>query len=292
MRDRFRWWGLVMGFVLAAAPFAVGSPEIGPKQAVEGTVRFDLYRGYLIVVRGSAGPIKGLNFLLDTGASPTVLDPGVPRKLHLEEFSSSIAVLGGRVSSKAAMVPSLSFGPIERQNLPVLIEDLSFLEKELAVRIDGVIGLDLLGKSSFLIDYSSRQIHFGPLPVLANSLPLRVAGGLATVNVEVNHSPARLLVDTGASSLMLFAATAPSSVSGLKISAVQRSTNMSGQFERKQVWLRSLKVGEAEFGQEPAFLVQDGSQAGHGFDGLMSPVALGIRRVAIDLGRGEMGFSR
>jgi len=33
-------------------------------------------------------------------------------------------------------------------------------------------------------------------------------------------------------------------------------------------------------------------QADHGFDGLMSPAALGITRVLIDVGRGKLAFSR
>lgn len=56
--------------------------------------------------------------------------------------------------------------------------------------------------------------------------------------------------------------------------------------------LHSLKLGEAEFGREPASVVLDGSHAGDAFYGLMSPVALGITRGAIDLGRGEPAFSR
>jgi predicted aspartyl protease len=297
MRDRYWRLGVLMSFVLAAGLFAMGYKEAKGQQAVgyrggEGTVSFDLYRGYLIVVRGAAGSLKDLTFLLDTGASPTVLDPRVASKLHLQQAPASIELVGGNVRSGTGIVPKLNIGPIQRDNLPVLIEDLSFLQKAFPFRIDGMIGLDVLGQSAFLIDYGSREIHFGPSPALAVSIPLRLAEGLATVDAEVNHAPARLLVDTGASSLILFETSVPRSVAGLKITGVQRSTNMSGEFERKQVWLHSLRVGEAEFGQEPAFVVSDGSHADFAFDGLMNPAALGIRKVEIDLGRGELAFSR
>ena len=171
-----RWLSVLLGFALVGQPFAVGYREAGAREAMEGTVGFDLYHGYLIVARGSAGPMKGLTFLLDTGASPTVLDPRLARKLHLEQFPASISVLGGSVQAEAAIVPSLNFGPMQRDNVPVLIEDLSFLQKALPVRVDGVIGLDVLGQSAFVIDYASREIHFGPSAALPNSLPLRMEG--------------------------------------------------------------------------------------------------------------------
>ena len=92
-------------------------------------VRFDLYRDYLIVAKGSAGPVKGLHFLVDTGASPTVLDRPLAQKLHLEEMPASIAVVEGSVQAGRATLPSLQFGPLRRDNLNVLIEDLSFFKK-------------------------------------------------------------------------------------------------------------------------------------------------------------------
>jgi predicted aspartyl protease len=292
MRDRYRWFAVLLVLALAGQSFALGNQEIAPRRPVEGTVHFDLYRGYLMVARGTAGTVKGLTFLLDTGASSSILDPQLARKLHLQRLPASMSVLGGSVQAEESVAPSLNVGPMQRDNVPVLIEDLSFLQKALPVHIDAIIGLDVLGQTAFVIDYAARQIHLGPLPALPEAIPLHMAGGLAIIDAEVNNLPAHLLLDTGASSLFLFAKSTPGAVSDLKVSAVQQSSESIGEAERKQVKLRSLKLGTAEFVQEPAFLVPDSSHGGHGFDGLISPAGLGVKRVAIDLARGEAAFSR
>jgi hypothetical protein len=292
MRDRYRWLGLVMSLVLSVPALAMGNEPIGPRQVVEGTVRFDLYWGYLIVAHGSSGPLRGLTFVVDTGASPTVLDPRIARKLHLEGQSTETRVLGGSVQAQTAMLPSLSFGPIERTNVPVLIQDLSFLEKALPLRVDGMIGLDVLGQSAFVIDYASREIRFGPSPALPNPIPLRMKDGLAIIDARVNGVAASLLLDTGAPSLILFAGGATGPVEDRRVSTEQRSPGSIGEVDHKQLRLRSLGVGATEFGQASVSVVSSGGRAGYAFDGLLSPAALGITRVAIDLGRGEVAFSR
>jgi predicted aspartyl protease len=279
----FCWFSLLTVLLLAGEPPARGYGN------QRDTVHFDLYRDYLIVVRGSAGPLKGLNFLLDTGASPTVLDRRVAEKLHLDQSPASIAVVGGSVQAAEATAPTLEVGPAHRDNFHVLVEDLSFFQKALPVRIDAVVGLDLLGQSAFEIDYTARQILFGPVPQLANSLPLRLQAGLPIVEAQVNHLSAHLMVDTGASSLILFEPSAPRP---MRVSEVRPTPGTIGEFDRKQVWLPSLKLGEAEFGKEPAFLVRSRSDGAQDFDGLMSPAALGITKLAIDLGRGLLTFSR
>jgi hypothetical protein len=279
----FCWFSLLTVLLMAGEPPARGYGN------QHDTVHFDLYRDYLIVVRGSAGPLKGLNFLLDTGASPTVLDRRVADKLHLDQSPASIAVVGGSVNAAEATAPSLEVGPAHRDNFHVLVEDLSFFQKALPVRIDAVVGLDLLGQSAFEIDYGARQIFFGPVALLSNTLPLRLQTGLPIVEAEVNHLSAHLMVDTGASSLVLFE---PSSPTPVRVSEVRPTPGTIGEFERKQVWLPSLKLGEAEFGKEPAFLVRSRSDGAQDFDGLMSPAALGITKLAIDLGRGLLSFSR
>ncbi len=73
MRGRNNWLlVLLILLTVAGVPAASGYTK-------SPALRFDLYRDYLIVVQGSAGPVKGLNFLLDTGASPTILDRQVAR---------------------------------------------------------------------------------------------------------------------------------------------------------------------------------------------------------------------
>jgi predicted aspartyl protease len=292
MRGRFWCLGILMSLTLSSQSFAIDNPEIGPRVPTEGTIRFDLYRGYLIVARGTAGPLKGLSFLLDTGANPTILDPWIARKLHLPQLPSDVQVIGGRVQATTAVVPSLNVGPIQRNNLPVSIEDLSFFEKIIPVRIDGMIGLDVLGQTPFVIDYAARQIHFGPLPAMPDAIPLQLTDGLAILDAQVNDLPLHLLLDTGSSSLFLFARSMPGRVWDLKVKAAQERSDTIGKSESKQVKLQSLRLGTAQFVQEPAFVVADSSHGVHRFDGLVSPIALGMRKVAIDLGRGEVAFSR
>jgi Aspartyl protease len=279
----FCWFSLLTVLLMAGEPPARGYGN------QRDTVHFDLYRDYLIVVRGSAGPLKGLNFLLDTGASPTVLDRRVAEKLHLDQLPASIAVVGGSVPAAQATAPTLEVGPAHRDHIPVLVEDLSFFQKALPVRIDAVVGLDLLGQSAFEIDYAARQILFGPVALLSNTLPLRLQAGLPIVEAQVNRHSAQLMVDTGASSLVLFEPSAPRP---MRVSEVLPTPGTIGEFDRKQVWLPSLRLGEAEFGKEPAFLVRSRSDGAQDFDGLMSPAALGIKKMAFDLGRGVLSFSR
>jgi predicted aspartyl protease len=259
---------------------------------VEGTVKFDLYHDYLIVATGSAGPLKSLNFLIDTGASPSVLDLRLAQKLHLLQSPASIAVVGGSVQAGTAIAPSLNLGPIRRQNVPVLVEDLSFFQKALPVRVDGVIGLDLLGQSAFIIDYGARRIQFVAHAVFPVSIPLRVVHGLAMVDAVVNDFPAQMLVDTGASSLLLFARDTPGPVKELKVNAGRPANPTIGDFAHTQLSLHNLKLGQIEFRQTTACLVHDSGHQERGFDGLISPPALGMRKIAIDLARGELGFSR
>lgn len=302
---------VLLGLALATQPFARGFEEPGPNPTISGAsptpsslgqtfrkdtasaaVRFDLYQGYLIVVHGSVGPLKDLNFFVDTGATPTILDLRIARKLNLEEASpASIVILGGRAEGGKAILPWLELGPVQRSNLQVVTEDLSFVGKALPVRIDAIVGLDVLGHSPFTIDYARREIRFGTPAPLSTVVPLRMKEGLATVDAEVNHAPVRLLLDTGASSLTLFEMGMPAPGQRLRGDAVTRPANTIGDFERKSVWLHTFTLGDARFGQEPAFMVHNRKEPGLDFDGLMNPVALGITRISVDLQRGEVGFS-
>ena len=281
---RFFYRLLVLWTVLSCGsqPAMCQSPAGGPQNS---TVAFELFHDYLIVLHGTAGPLTGLNFLLDTGATPSVLDPSLAAKLRLASVPTEIAVLQGTTSGATATLPSLQIGPISCRSLPVLIKDLSFVQKVLPVHLDGIVGLDVLGQAAFVIDYASRTIKFGP-DDLADFVPLQISHGLAMLSTIVNQKPAQLLLDTGAPSLILFR---PKGSSNAHAGPV--SSGSIGEHSQTTLRLTSLAVGPATIHHPTAYVVPSESDPDLDFAGVLSPTGLGFRRVSIDLPRGRMAFS-
>lgn len=255
------------------------------------SVRFDLYSGYLIVAHGSAGALKNLNFLVDTGTSVPIFDAQVAQKLHLlPDASTNIVILGGRARGVNATLPSLEFGPIRQSNLPIITTDLSFFRRQLPVRIDAIVGLNVVGQLPFVIDYSAQVIRFGPPPSLTFSVPLKLDEGLATFDAEIDRAPVHLAFDTGVGSLVLFDPVLSATI-GANLET-QRNTSDVGRFANKAMRLQTVRLGEEEFRPKSALLVSNPKQSQIDFDGLMSPPALGISQVSVDVKRGVLAFSR
>ena len=290
MRGRFFWFIVVLtGSVVVGQPVSWGYR--GADRPAKSGIGFQLYRDYLIVVQGSVGPLKGLHFLLDTGTSPTILDSQLALRLHLEVTPAAVAVLRGKVKGGIATAPSLHLGPLRKDNVRVIIENLNYVQDAFPFRIDGIVGLDVLGQGTFVIDYSSREIRFGPAPSMPDSIPLQLKDGLAFVDAVVNHRTIRLLVDTGASSLVIFEEL-PDPASGQKGDVAQPLPKKVSDFDRKRIQQISLRLGEVEFGHGSVSVVPNHRDAGHDFDGLMSPVALGMTRIAIDLTQRKLAFAQ
>lgn len=285
---------VVAGLAVMGQASASGIPRQQSPAAMSGTVasvRFDLYRGYFMVVHGSAGRLKNLNFFIDTGTRPAVLDSRIAKKLKLRSDEAvRIAIVGGRVKGEMAKLPSLRIGPVQRSNLPIVIADLSFFKKVVPIRIDAIVGLDALGQKPFVIDYSARVVRFGADPALPVSVPLRLDRGLAVFDAEIGNTRVHLLLDTGASTLVLFTRTSPRSP-GEGIDAVLGAEEI-GNFESKPVWLHMLRLGAAEFRKEPALMTFNPKPSQIDFDGLISPVALGLSRAAVNVEGGVLAFSR
>jgi predicted aspartyl protease len=287
---RLRLLSLLICISIAGSLSAAAKEHTDQASSIKGAVRFDLYRGYLMVAKGSVGQLKGLHFLLDTGTSTTLLDPRIAHKLNVAETPEDVNIMffKGGVRAMHAHVPSIELGPLRKMQVPVLVEDLSIFDNALPVHIDGVIGLDVMGTTRFEVDYRHRRIYFGQLPRLPISIPLSNEDGLAMVNVEVNHTAAHLIFDTGTPALLLFAARIPRAIMGLKVHRAQSNANTQGAVERKEVHLPRLRLGEAEFTRQLAFVVESRDEGGRDFDGLLSPAALGIDAFAVDLERGAL----
>ena len=100
----------------------------------------------------------------------------------------------------------------------------------------------------------------------------------------IEDQPFRLVVDTGASDLILFDKRASEKLRRWQVTAEASSWNMSGQFSMKIIQISHSQLGNSGLGGLRAYLTADQSQ-GLGFDGLMGVSMLRAAQISFDFER-------
>src|SRR6516225_1359233 len=252
---------------------------------------FRTYRDYLVVVQGSLGGKIKRNLIIDTGTDPSVIDRRLAQELHMPGVAGTLAVHDRVVDAEQAVLPSVRIGTLRAEFLPVLIRDLGFFQKDLGIRIDGIIGLDVLSLSNFTIDYTTRRIVFGAAPVYGSSAPLQSTPPWLTVKMEVDGVSIRVLLDTAASGIILFQSRIRNRLQLISLGE-RMSSNLGGVVHLERVILETTKLGETEFGQKNAFVVEDQEDETGEFDGLVGPSALGLKQIAFDFQRHTLSWEK
>ena len=280
------------------------------------TLPVKLYGGYTVVVQGSIADIPNLNFLIDTGAMPTVVDARIARKLDLFGNRQPLTVFGRQVGTERVVLPGVRIGPVHATGVQGLVADLSFAEKSLGIRIDAIIGLDVLGHEGFSIDYRARQILFGasgPADWVASFDPRLPQ---VVVELQIDARPVRLLVDTGAKYFILFARknseplrrnagavgpmTAltpaemppPVSVQEKQPKTSPTIVTFGGDVRLEPVLLSHVRLGALQLSDQPAYLSPIDAGAPLGFDGVLGVAALHVQRIDFDFEHGRLGWLR
>jgi hypothetical protein len=290
---------LLFSFALTLAASGYSQTRAEQKRELKHETRpdtcelsFRIYRDYLVVVQGSLDGKLGRNLIIDTGTDPSVIDSRVAQELHMTGVAGKLAVHDQVVDAQQAVLPSLQIGTLRAEFLPVLIRDLGFLQKDLGIRIDGIIGLDVLSLRNFNIDYRTRRIVFGAASVYGSVVPSQSAAPWLTVGMEVDGVSVSLLVDTAASGIILFQSRIRNRLPELISLGERMSSNIGGNFQLQRVILARTKFGESDFEQVNAFVVEDQQDESRDFDGLLGPSALGLKQIAFDFQRHTFSWKR
>jgi predicted aspartyl protease len=259
-----------------------GGAKPGADQAVPETValRVRYLWGYLPVVEGSIGGRAKQNILIDTGASPTVLDAGLARSLGLDGGPANMELFDQTIPAAGVWIPELQVGPIRKRSVPAFVLDLSYL-KHFGLSIDAIVGLDVLGEASFRLDYQARRLVIGEVAAGGIAISADDDWPLFLLDAEVEKQRVRLLVDTGAAGLVLFRKHVGARLRQYEKSTRASADNLGGHVEATA--LRGLKVvvrGKRMY-PETALLVPDSSDMKR-YDGLLPIGALGFRALSYD----------
>jgi hypothetical protein len=240
-----------------------------------------LFAGYLVIAEGAIGNLRNLNFLVDTGASPSVVDQKIAHDLKLAEQPERVNLWNKSVQARQVVIPSLSLGPVRVESIPVLAEDLSFLQKALGYKVHAIVGMDVLRKSSFTINYKAKEILFGVPENLAYSVPFETDTPVITVRMGFQDRRLRMVVDSGGLDLTLFRSRV-SEPTGLQAMGTETVADAGGTFQRTKVRIPELHIGKETLGAQTAFLVDDRKDEGDDFDGVLGVGGLQFGKVAFD----------
>jgi predicted aspartyl protease len=265
-----------------ANPSDTAPAEITHPVSVKLPIR--LFWNYLVMVEGSIGNLQKLHFLVDTGAYPSIVDQKIAHDLGLAEQPARVNLANKSVPTGRVILPSLTLGPVRAEALPVLTQDLSYMQKAVGYKVDAIIGLDVLRKSSFTINYRSKELLFGPVEGLPFSAPFDTDAPVVTIRTRLQDHPMRLVVDTGSPDVMLFESRMSDST-GLQTLGTQETVNASGTLRLRKVWIPDVYLGQERIGGQAAFIVNDHKDAGDDFDGVLGMKAPQQSKIAFDFER-------
>jgi predicted aspartyl protease len=151
--------------IIIAIFFALASYYAIRAQAQSVTVDLQ-HRVNLIVVEVTINGVAK-NFILDTGASSTVIDSKTAEELSLPEVGKGEAVVAGtKISVSMVEVDSIGIDSIVLYDFMCGVANISNVKALLGEDIAGVLGFDFLSKFEMTLDYCNKQITFDKCQVV------------------------------------------------------------------------------------------------------------------------------
>lgn len=286
----------LMGLIAAGAM----APEAALAQVAEPTDPLKyLDAAQRLTVKALINGQGPFDFLVDTGASSSVIAAEVAAQLGLAlTGTSKLHSVAGVQLVSSARVQTLAVGKRSRSNMTVSVLPRAML------RVDGVLGLEWLGRASLLLDFQRHRMVVGEGLPLADSQTVAVKSrlsrnGLMLIDAFVPDQRLIAFVDTGSTTSvgnlsLLAAARAGDAVVGELADTELRS--VTGQtLPARQTIVSRLMLGKLTLRNVP-LLIGDV----HTFDywGFRDEPAIVIgvdilkkfQSVAIDFKRNEVRF--
>jgi len=180
-----------------------------PQQS-KGLVSFHLRDKYLIVVEATVNGMGPFSFLLDTGSTHTVIDPGLARQLHAPVVGeASLTTVSDVRMDKMARLKEVRVGDSAASELGAVIDKMDQVKLK-APGVRGVLGEDFLSQFDILLDYKKRILRFDGAAPAGERCRIETMGHypnrllIEAEFMDVNGGKLQLQLDTGAKMPELF----------------------------------------------------------------------------------------
>ncbi|MBC8025930.1 MAG: clan AA aspartic protease [Steroidobacteraceae bacterium] len=190
--------GIAMGAV-AVAQTEVADTKPDDFIYVAATAQDRVGRVMTPVFVNGVGPFA---FVVDTGASSTVIAPRVARRLSLQIDTSNTKLLRGITGSE--VVPTVNVSNITAGGISLENSNLPVVEPRVFADADGIFGADAFGRGCLIVSFERAKVAIlaKPCPrVDDNWEKVRARlqfGGLVVADAHIGATRVVAIIDTGA----------------------------------------------------------------------------------------------
>ncbi|MBC5811215.1 MAG: aspartyl protease family protein [Candidatus Eremiobacteraeota bacterium] len=245
---------------------------------------------------------RGLDFVLDTGASGITIDAAVGHELGLQEYGRRSAVTAGRYTTARTIVPEMRIGTLTMKN--VAVQEIPHgWQTASDVKEVGLLGFDFLAELGVTIDYERQRVTVVPgteyvAPTDRHMIPLTVRLGTGQPRTDVTINGAlgeRWVLDTGgAGTFLIFDYFARRHPEALKNSEGARDTHepklygVGGPIPTQSYQIAALKLGTVTFRDFAGYRVMGATAYASTDDGIIGAEFLRLFTVGLDYGQSRV----
>ncbi|SHK18919.1 clan AA aspartic protease, TIGR02281 family [Rubritalea squalenifaciens DSM 18772] len=234
--------------------------------------------------------------MLDTGAQSTVLDSGSLSKLGLEAGKDSLAFsrgAGGLANLNTVTTETFQLGKATANKQEFRSTNLH------NNGFDALLGGDYFSQIHAVMDLSSNELYYNKNRKIElaeitqrsdlKPHPLHIAKNHITIDVLINGKPAHLLLDTGASSTIIYSDAAERlGLDSLKVDGRVRGAGGINQASIGVHSIDQMQIGAATVDSIPALIGDIGKVKNEKVDGILGADALLSFKPILDYGSQQL----
>lgn len=225
-----------------------------------------------IVVRVNVAG-RGLDFILDSGASESIIDADVARELGLHIHSKRTLAYFGTTTFSKTTIDDFALGGLHASHF--VIAAVPFSERVDQKKVVGLLGGDFFASGRIAIDFGAKTVTMlaqtSQLPTTGwTKLPIQVTGFIPVTDATFSGFKGTFIVDTGAWSTVFyrhyFAKFTPD-----KIASVQgQATGISGRsFDYRPYHAPRMDIGDLAYADVLVQVLDTGKADDYSVDGLL-----------------------